>query len=140
MQGLSWEMQGETFVAEVGVLPIGGYDVVLDMQWLSTLGPIIWDFKNLSMQFHLQDKSATLKGNTQLRMEQVSSKQMKKTLLQHAKQGFLAQLCSLVVRQEDIPDVHPDITSILHGSLMFLRIQRPYHHKDLLTTKYLLNG
>ncbi|KAF7126763.1 hypothetical protein RHSIM_Rhsim11G0085700 [Rhododendron simsii] len=37
-------------------------------------------------------------------MEQVCSKQMKKTLLQHAKQGFLAQLCSLVVRQEDIPE------------------------------------
>ncbi|XP_058188043.1 uncharacterized protein LOC131304721 [Rhododendron vialii] len=47
----TWEMQGETFSAEVRILAIGGCDMVLGVQWLSTLGPILWDFKNLQMQF-----------------------------------------------------------------------------------------
>lgn len=43
----AWKMQGETFIAEVRVLAISGYDMVLGVQWLSTLGPILWDFKHL---------------------------------------------------------------------------------------------
>lgn len=46
-KNLAWAMQGEEFVAEVRLLPLGGCDMVLGIQWLSTLGPVTWDFKNL---------------------------------------------------------------------------------------------
>jgi hypothetical protein len=32
-------------------LNFGGFDLVLDIQWLRTLGPIVWDFDALSMAF-----------------------------------------------------------------------------------------
>ena len=37
-------LQGNTFCSEFFVLTLGGCDVVLGVQWLRTLGPIVWDF------------------------------------------------------------------------------------------------
>ena len=44
-------VQGQTFLVQLHVLPLGGCDVVFGTQWLSTLGVINWDFMNLSMEF-----------------------------------------------------------------------------------------
>lgn len=35
-------------------LPLGGYDVVLGVQWLHTLGPILSDFLELCMKFTIE--------------------------------------------------------------------------------------
>jgi hypothetical protein len=32
-------------------IDMGGYDIVLGVEWLRTLGPINMDFKDLTMQF-----------------------------------------------------------------------------------------
>nr|DAD44090.1 TPA_asm: hypothetical protein HUJ06_002320 [Nelumbo nucifera] len=40
-KGFSWQIQGTTFATDCMVLPLGFCDVVLGIQWLSTLGPII---------------------------------------------------------------------------------------------------
>lgn len=45
------DIQGELFHLECYALPLDGFDVVLGVQWLKTLGPIIWDFVALSMAF-----------------------------------------------------------------------------------------
>lgn len=39
------------FRASLFILPLGGYDLVLGTQWLATLGPILWDFRHLTMAF-----------------------------------------------------------------------------------------
>lgn len=41
----------EHFVGDFFTLPLAGYDVVLGMQWLTTLGLILWDFGRLTMSF-----------------------------------------------------------------------------------------
>ena len=44
------------------VMPIGRCDVVFGAQWLRTLGPILWDFAELSMQFSINAQKHTLRG------------------------------------------------------------------------------
>ena len=50
-RGFSWEMQGQTFSADVLALPLDNYDLVLGVQWLIELGDIVWNFKELNMKF-----------------------------------------------------------------------------------------
>ena len=41
-------------------MPLGGCDVILGTQWLRTLGPILWDFVELWMQFSVHGKKIRL--------------------------------------------------------------------------------
>lgn len=44
-------IQGFKCVLDLYVIALGGCDVVLGVQWLRTLGPILWDFDKLYIQF-----------------------------------------------------------------------------------------
>jgi hypothetical protein len=34
----------DTFLVDLFVMPLAGYDMVLGTKWLATLDPILWDF------------------------------------------------------------------------------------------------
>jgi len=44
-------VHGEQFSLDCYALPLDGFDVVLGVHWLRTLGPIIWNFDALTMLF-----------------------------------------------------------------------------------------
>lgn len=46
------------------MLPLDNFDVVLGVNWLKTLGAIIWDFDNMTMTFNFNDQHVFLKGDT----------------------------------------------------------------------------
>lgn len=58
-------MQGTTFQADMRVLQLKGCDMVLGIEWLETLGPVTWDFRNLNMQFRLNGRRHVLRGGGQ---------------------------------------------------------------------------
>ena len=51
---LCWTVQGLTQSIDVLILPLLGCDIVLGVEWLQTLGPILWDFNVLEMEFHIE--------------------------------------------------------------------------------------
>ena len=55
-------IQGGQFFTQAYILPIGGCDVVLGIQWLRGLGPILWDFKSLKMEIRQGDQKILIKG------------------------------------------------------------------------------
>lgn len=58
----SWKVGEQEFQTSIRTLPLGSYDLVLGVDWLGSLGPVTFDFKNLLLQFHKGDKLVTLKG------------------------------------------------------------------------------
>jgi hypothetical protein len=44
-------VQGEHLVMNCYALSLEGFDVILGVQWLKSLGPIVWDFTTLTMAF-----------------------------------------------------------------------------------------
>ncbi|KAD7477673.1 hypothetical protein E3N88_00809 [Mikania micrantha] len=58
-----WLMQGVWFKADVLLLPLKNYDMVMGVQWLQTLNDIVWNFKLLTMQFKIDNQSFELKGS-----------------------------------------------------------------------------
>lgn len=89
ISNFTWQMQGTEFHSEVRLLPLGGCDMVLRVQWLTTLGPVLWDFKELRMEFQHQGKKHVLRGGNASEVLQVSSQQMQ-ALLKKKSMGFIA--------------------------------------------------
>lgn len=52
----------EPFFIDLFTIPFGGLDVVLGVQWLGTLGPVLWDFKRLQMSFWHGDHQVVWNG------------------------------------------------------------------------------
>jgi hypothetical protein len=50
-KGTMLSIQGETFHGDCYTLPLEGFDLNLSIQWLKSLGLIVWDFTALSMVF-----------------------------------------------------------------------------------------
>ncbi|XP_071735106.1 uncharacterized protein [Rutidosis leptorrhynchoides] len=57
-----WQMGGHTFKSDMLLLQIGGCDMVLGIQWLETLGDIMWNFEKLMMTFKYAGIKVVLRG------------------------------------------------------------------------------
>ena len=70
-------------------LTLGGCDVVLGAQWLRTLGPMLWDFAEIWMQFSPDGNKHTLKGLQPRSLSIISSHRMEK-FLKKSSHGVIA--------------------------------------------------
>jgi hypothetical protein len=52
----------EAFVIDLHDLPLDEYDMVLGVQWLGTLGPILWDFARCTLAFQSGGKHILWRG------------------------------------------------------------------------------
>jgi hypothetical protein len=78
-------------------IPMGGNDVVVQIQWLQSLGIVAFNFQELFMKFSLEGKKIELRGITRKPGKVISSNGMKK-LLKKGHQGVIALLFSLDVQ------------------------------------------
>ncbi|CAL5378579.1 unnamed protein product [Camellia sinensis] len=116
-KGFRWEMQGTEFQADMRILQLKGCDMVLGIQWLATLGPVKWDFKNLSMEFQLNDKRHVLRGGKKEELTVIGANKIKK-IVQKQAQGVVAQVYSFQAECDEIeetlqPDLEPDLEALL---------------------------
>lgn len=59
----SWKIDDKEFKTSVRTLPMGGYDLVLGVDWPGSLGLVTFNYKKLVLQFNYQGKVVTLQGN-----------------------------------------------------------------------------
>ena len=43
----TWKVGDQDYQTSIRTLPMGNYDLVLGVDWLGSLGPVTFDFKNL---------------------------------------------------------------------------------------------
>ncbi|EOX93785.1 Uncharacterized protein TCM_002711 [Theobroma cacao] len=65
-----------SLLIDVFLLPLKGCEVVLETQWLRTLGPITWDFSKLLMRFNLKCQEMTLQGATMFESKVIKNPQI----------------------------------------------------------------
>ena len=78
-------------------IPMGGFDVVLEVQWLQSLETVAFNFQKKFMKFSWEGKEFVLNGVTRKPSKVINSNGMTK-LLKKGQQGVIAQLCSLDVK------------------------------------------
>jgi hypothetical protein len=58
----SLDVQGEQFSVDCYALPLEGFEIILGVHWLKSLGPIVWDFAALSMAFYRDGRAVCFCG------------------------------------------------------------------------------
>jgi hypothetical protein len=91
-------------------IDMGGCDIVLGVEWLRTLGPILMDFQNLTMQFDQGGHKHKFQGITAGSPEIISSHRMEK-LLKKGHSSVIAQLHA--IQATEIPPVPHDLQALL---------------------------
>lgn len=89
--GFSWKVGGFEFQTTVRTLPMGGYDLVLGVDWLGSLGKVTFDYKRLTLEFQYKGQMIILQGNSQSlkpRIQQMTAKAFIKSC-QRQGNGFL---------------------------------------------------
>lgn len=59
---VAFKVQGNKFTTNFYTLTLGGCDVIFGVYWLKTLGPILWDFLQLTIVFKLEIRKLELQG------------------------------------------------------------------------------
>ncbi|GJZ35315.1 reverse transcriptase [Tanacetum coccineum] len=67
--GFQWLIQGYQFKIDAMLLPLGGCEMVLGIQWLSTLGNIELNFHELVMKFMYEGQKVRLMGTKQAELQ-----------------------------------------------------------------------
>lgn len=76
IEKFKWQFQGNHFQADFMVKALGCHDIVLGVQWLRELGPITWDFQELTMQFRGGSGKIMLHGIQNGSVREVKSKRL----------------------------------------------------------------
>ena len=58
----SWHLKGTEFLSDCYVIPLSFCDLLLGVQWLSTLSKTTWDYLNLTLKFNYKGKYHFLRG------------------------------------------------------------------------------
>ncbi|XP_074298515.1 uncharacterized protein LOC141629403 [Silene latifolia] len=103
-QSICWVLQNHTFVTDALLIPLGGCDMVLGVQWLSTLGPVQWDFKKL---IHTQ------------RIKLIQGKKADKCVMEST------QLCFLQLIPDTLEGLSPSLDFDCHALTATIDNQHP---------------
>lgn len=95
-------------------LPLGAYDLVLGVQWLSTVSLVLWDFQLLTMEFQVGKDKFKLSHSTppQLAVQEMSLYQLD-TKFYQSNLGIL--LYSLKSNSRDTSTLRPHLLGLLSG-------------------------
>ncbi|XP_031283947.1 uncharacterized protein LOC116142668 [Pistacia vera] len=99
-RGVPLRMQGIELCQDYFPFELGGADVVLGISWLSTLGDVCANWRNLTMEFFSEGKRVVLQGDPSLVKTVVSLRAMLKSL-QREDAGYVVELCSIGVKEEE---------------------------------------
>ncbi|KAG8481367.1 hypothetical protein CXB51_026117 [Gossypium anomalum] len=61
-KSVQFVVANDNFQADFYTIPLEGFDMILGVKWLCTLGSILWDFSSLTMQFAINKKKILWQG------------------------------------------------------------------------------
>nr|TKR84673.1 hypothetical protein D5086_0000255440 [Populus alba] len=102
-KNLQWKMQGTQFQADVFVMALQNYDMVLGIQWLKLLGDILANYEDKWMTFWWQGKEVTLKGDNPTLTQSIPLEELN-GLLTNTTSWAGVNICSLRVLDDAFVD------------------------------------
>lgn len=69
-KGLPMSVQGHNFEADCFAIPLKGFDVVLRIRWLNSLGRVIWDGTTCTVEFQISNTTIKWHGEASTREDE----------------------------------------------------------------------
>ena len=88
-----WQLQGIEFCSDVMLLPLGGCEMVLGIQWLSTLGDMKCNFNKLRMEFVYNKRKMVLRGTPKSTLEWMPNNKQNKIVKHCSSKSHLNSIC-----------------------------------------------
>jgi len=79
VRGFQWTIQQTKFTSNMLLIPLGCCDLVLGVDWLVSLGDIVWNFNKLKMEFYVKGRKHVLRGAS-TRLKTVKKQQLGKAM------------------------------------------------------------
>lgn len=114
------KMHGMKFTADLFLIPLGGCDMVLEIQWFHTLGKVLFDFINKTIEFQMHGRQVVLRGANEKDIKTVGEQSMLKVVQQASEQSMM----QLYTGHKDNPLPNPQIHTIS---------ENPNPHPDIQT-------
>ena len=76
-----WKLHNAEYMGDMLLIPLGSCDMVLEVQWLSQLGKIKWDFKRLQMEFTYVGRVHTLRALRGKKVQWVGESKLHKAIM-----------------------------------------------------------
>lgn len=101
--GMEWKMKGVIFKADFYLMPLSGCDIVLEKQWFSSLGKVLFDFEKRTIEFDMHGRHIMLRGSNKQPIQIVDEQQMVKTMHSH---GELSMLQIYAIHETESSAMH----------------------------------
>ncbi|XP_062167070.1 uncharacterized protein LOC133873370 [Alnus glutinosa] len=143
VSAVSFKVQGHPILADFYIISLGGCDMVLGVQWLQTLGPVLWDFSLMTMHYSCDGVSTLLQRLSSLELTLEEGGHFLKPAAS-ANKGFLLKLISGSTDHPN-PKYPLALQSLLHtyksafAEPTALPPPRSHDHKIPLTTSHPVN-
>lgn len=111
-KGFTWRLHGEEYKADMIVVALASCEMILGVQWLTTLGPILWDFEKLRMEFKYNGKKQVLRGSNKTTVEWMECKGLKREIIRGA-QIFTVQVQPVTQPFPTSEDINPIFSELL---------------------------
>lgn len=98
--GFQWNLQGQTYSADILLISLSSFDLILGAQWLLRFGDVDMNFDKLYLKFYDGEILCELYGSREAAVSIPSSSRMNK-LLEKEKQVASIHLCSLAIAPTD---------------------------------------
>ena len=111
-----WSINGVQFETDVMLLPLGGCEMVLGVQWLSTLDEIRWNFRTLVMKFEYNGKQVVLRGTQNTSLHWMQGKKAQKETESKQAELYSMMLCVYPVscnQMEVTKEIDPVVDTVV---------------------------
>lgn len=112
VEGLQWRMADKVFRADFYSIPLGGYDAILGVQWLTQVSPVCFDFSKQLITINWEGSKVVLSQHSSTVDVKVHLEE-KELKYKGAQACFLVQLTAITGETEDNQLITPEIQQVL---------------------------
>lgn len=113
VEGLTWKVDNNIFHGDLNVIPLGGYDIILGVSWMTEVSPVTFDYNQDSITINWQGSHLTLQQQSNHSQVKLLPHPSKLPTYHKEEAYFLVQLTAIDGHTEQQPPIPDYLQSLI---------------------------